>query len=252
MRQKALSAIEENSLEALEALVEHGLDVNSADSGQTLLSFAVKTRNLSAVQWLIHHGAYPQALENLALKTAVSSKAFQIAEYLLKFYTDLEFGRLLYDSIAEGDQRLVRFLVSYGLRKNLPIDSQEATEAAVENGHASLVDFLVGAFVSTELPEEDQLERINPDADDLLEAAVEEGDLEAVLEAVQAGANIHLDNEYPLRLAVEEGYLEIVEYLILEGADVRKAAEALELIDALEELSDTELEKLLLEHASEA
>jgi ankyrin repeat protein len=53
-----------------------------------------------------------------------------------------------------------------------------------------------------------------------LNGASENGHLEVVKYLVEAGADIHNSDEFPLRLAIYNGHLEIVKYLIELGADI--------------------------------
>ena len=50
--------------------------------------------------------------------------------------------------------------------------------------------------------------------------AAETGDLPAVKQAVQQGADIHANNDYALRVDAENGYLSVVTYLVQLGADI--------------------------------
>lgn len=55
--------------------------------------------------------------------------------------------------------------------------------------------------------------------DDMLITASCGGHLDVVKYVVEYGADIHIDDEYPLVAACENGKLDIVKYLISQGAD---------------------------------
>jgi ankyrin repeat protein len=56
--------------------------------------------------------------------------------------------------------------------------------------------------------------------DEKLINAAHAGNLEVVKCLVEQGADIHIDNELPLRYASYKGHLEIVKYLVDHGADI--------------------------------
>lgn len=53
-----------------------------------------------------------------------------------------------------------------------------------------------------------------------LRLAVKNGYLDVVKDLVFYGADIHINDEEPLRLAVENGHLDIVENIVSKGADI--------------------------------
>jgi len=55
---------------------------------------------------------------------------------------------------------------------------------------------------------------------DILKRGAYYGHLELVKYAVQNGANIRIDNDYPLKWSSENGHLDTVKYLVENGADV--------------------------------
>jgi len=58
------------------------------------------------------------------------------------------------------------------------------------------------------------------DLNDKLEVAVRGSNLELVKSLINKGADIHIDDDKPLRLASRYGHLAIMKYLISKGADV--------------------------------
>ena len=50
--------------------------------------------------------------------------------------------------------------------------------------------------------------------------AAEKGYLELVRAMVERGANIHVQDNYALRITAEEGHLAIVKYLVEQGANI--------------------------------
>ena len=60
----------------------------------------------------------------------------------------------------------------------------------------------------------------NEDKEKLLILACEKGHLEIIFFLLENGANIHIENDEPLRIAVKNEHTKIVEYLIENGANV--------------------------------
>ena len=50
--------------------------------------------------------------------------------------------------------------------------------------------------------------------------AARSADLKEVQSYIEAGADIHVQNDLPLRLACEHGQLELIKYLVAQGADI--------------------------------
>ena len=46
------------------------------------------------------------------------------------------------------------------------------------------------------------------------------GDLSAAKECVEQGADIHVRNDWPLRLSATKGHLDVVKHLIKQGANI--------------------------------
>lgn len=58
------------------------------------------------------------------------------------------------------------------------------------------------------------------DLNKMLAEMVEQGNMRGLLSLKEEGANIHFENDYPLRLASECGHLPVVKYLTEQGANV--------------------------------
>ena len=56
--------------------------------------------------------------------------------------------------------------------------------------------------------------------DNNLIKAIDDNDLEKIKYSLKYGANIHVENDYPLRWACGKGHLEIVCFLVEHGANV--------------------------------
>jgi hypothetical protein len=82
---------------------------------------------------------------------------------------------------------------------------------------------------------------------ELIDAA-EEGDLDLVMELLEAGADIHEDDDGALRVAVQEGHLDVIELLLDSGADIH-AEDDLILIYAVQE-GHLDVIKLLLDRGA--
>jgi ankyrin repeat protein len=87
--------------------------------------------------------------------------------------------------------------------------------------------FLIGKVLFWKLQQDDILFRPRKNLGDRgmsiydrLIDACREGDLSTVKECIERRANIHVENDYALRLAAERGHLEVVECLIENGADI--------------------------------
>lgn len=83
-----LTAAETGNFVVLKGLLEHGANVNMSDChGNTALMFAVLSRHLTSVQWLVEHGADLERVRisdgRSALGLAVCNGHFDIARCLL-------------------------------------------------------------------------------------------------------------------------------------------------------------------------
>jgi len=64
--------------------------------------------------------------------------------------------------------------------------------------------------------------KMNNDLNESLIEAARRNDLPAVKHLLSLGADIHTEDDYPLRVAAGEGHLEIVKFLIENGATVKR------------------------------
>ena len=90
---------------------------------------------------------------------------------------------------------------------------------------------------------------VHADDENPLRRAAVAGHTEIVKLLLEAGADVHADAENPLRSAAEEGHLEIVKLLLEAGADVHVYDET-PLISAAEE-GHLKIVKLLLENGAD-
>ncbi len=93
----------------------------------------------------------------------------------------------------------------YSLKKgNLNIDAKYYyLTAAAENGHLNIVRYLV----------ESDLDLLHPYSERALLYAVNNGHLNVVKYFIEKGANVHVNDDEPLREARKNNHLEIVQYL---------------------------------------
>ncbi|WP_241170428.1 ankyrin repeat domain-containing protein [Serratia marcescens] len=118
-------------------------------------------------------------------------------------------------------------------------DTFKAMNRAIANGHENIVDYVLEA----EKEPEQWL------VDDGLNTCARFGELEMAKKFVAKGADIHNQDNAPLRRAADHGHTETVKFLIEQGADV-KAGDSEALIQSARN-GHTAIVDLLLKHGAD-
>ena len=123
-------------------------------------------------------------------------------------------GKLLFRSILNNRFYTVKYLLdNYNIIDDpaFPINFDELLEIAAGNGYLRIVQYLIENF---------------PDSMDIgqgLTSAAGESKLSIVRYLLEQGADVHYDNEKPLRSAANSKNLKEIKTLIRNGADINKA-----------------------------
>lgn len=127
-------------------------------------------------------------------------------------YANLNLG--LMEAIDYGDRQAVKELLADGADPNFRFseDSKYSGKTpltlAVYLGERGIARILL------------QAGGVLPNDPNILIKSVQNGDIWLIKQLLEAGADVHAENDYALRLASENGYTEVVELLLEAGADV--------------------------------
>jgi ankyrin repeat protein len=147
-----------NSEDMLELLVRRGVDINaSSHRGETALSLAAGDGNMTAVKWLLEHGAsMDDGPGGAALLAAYMRGHSEIVEYLFGRGINVnarDFGgrTVLMAACSEGDLKTVELLLARGADIGI-LDSHGMTALlhACASGHMDLVKFLADLGADTD------------------------------------------------------------------------------------------------------
>ena len=220
-------AAQEGHEAVVEALIEHGADVNMLDkNGRGALHFATQSNDLETVSILLDHhgdpGKYDDCYNVTPLHLACERGYVRIAEALLRHGADSnESARalppLVY-AVAHKRTDCVELLLKYAADPNCEdARGNSVLHTAVANGDATSMRLLLshGASVT---------EAASRDNDTLVCVSAMLGDFECLQTLIQAGGcdvNEHRADEPPAVVAsVIQGNVECVEALLTAGADV--------------------------------
>jgi ankyrin repeat protein len=188
-------------LAVVKYLVENyniGIDIALQDSA--------RFGHLDIVKYLIDEDADVCVDDNLAFKLAVQNGHLDIVQYLIKCGVDIHADNnyALKWSADAGHLDMVKYLVKQGA--NIHVDNDLPLLWAAYRNRMDIVKFLIENGAD-----------IHAYNDCALCWAVGYGDLPMVKFLVEfgngAGANIHPDNNYPLRICKRNGRTDIYEYL---------------------------------------
>lgn len=178
----ALIAAREGRIDVLTALLQRGLDVNTAErDGTTLLGVAARNNNLAMVDMLIANRASPNRRNNYG-DTPVLLAA------------------------SQGKTDIVKHLVAAGAEINAP--GWTPLHYAVYGGHAELAEYLLAAGAD--------VERRAPNQRTTLMIAAQVGNLPMSKLLVQHGAKVSaVDSEgkTALDIALSKDFAHVADYL---------------------------------------
>ena len=222
------AAVEQGSVEVVQALLSHGADVNKSDKhGKTALFAAAEQGNVEVVQALLSHGADVNKSDSdgwTALFAAAEQGSVEVVQALLSHGADVKKSYVLgktalFAAAEQGNVEVVQALLSHGADINKSdADGSTALFAAAGQGNVEVVQALLsrGADVN-------QMFGLGWTA---LFAAAEQGSVEVVQALLSHGADVNKSfvlGKTAFFAAAEQGSVEVVQALLSHGADVNKS-----------------------------
>ncbi|KAI5927288.1 ankyrin repeat-containing domain protein [Camillea tinctor] len=164
-----ISAAKSSDYDLIRLLLHRGADINKSSSidiirKPTALYHAVGANNQELVQFLLDHGADPNAGTDIfrcpIFRTLARSGNREIMAILIEHGADC--NNVYEDSLnplqtaaRNGDQELVQYLIAHNADVNAPAHKKggrTALQVAVENGHTRLVQFFLEAGADVNAP----------------------------------------------------------------------------------------------------
>jgi ankyrin repeat protein len=159
-----------------------------------------------------------------ALTAAVIKKQYEIAQYLLENFSDVDSvdrrgDTALLHACIIGDEKLVQMLLNFGADVNFVGHTSKNTPLfeAISHGFSSVCTLLL------DQPSLDLTHRSALGADTALTLAAENGMHEIVEALIEKGADLNATNHWkssPLIVAIKKGHFEIAKLLARAGADI--------------------------------
>ena len=213
------AAVYDKDIPKLKKLLQNGWNINDPIAlSQYIkvvpLEIAVYQNDLSMIQFLLEHGANPDAAENLILHTAVRMCGPEVVELFLgqakkmnqkeksRLFQEIRWGKRLENiSVLENAGILA---AQYG---------GEAFRAAVSDGDRKLAELLLkkGADINYHKPN-----MVFPNASTAVTEAVRHKNLPMVRWLIEQGADITITDKYgdrPYTVAVQNKNQELADYL---------------------------------------
>ena len=221
-------------IEMVRLLLDAGANVHA--DGDYALRGASRNGHIEVVRLLLDAGANVHAGDDEALRGASHNGRTEVVKFLKSrmdesFYPTLEVAgdvlrpksldsiintlstlgsfekeTLFKKAVMNGDEKLVKAIIDLGLK---PIVLTESLFSACFYGRENIVKMLI--------EEGAQLSSI------LLPTVAQQGFMETAKILIDAGADVHADNEWALRLACEYGHVEMVNFLLDNGAKAKVA-----------------------------
>lgn len=222
--------------EIIKLLIEEGADFTVKDNYP--LTWAIRNNQIDIVELLIQKGVDVTVNDNKAIISACYGNNIEIAKLLLKAGADPTaqkckafFNVLLYTSTNIE----MLSILKEACTKDITYYYNLAILDAIGDNDTRLVEYLInsGANVTT-----------NNNAC-IMRAIDKKVNIDIIRLIIKAGAEININNSYPLRSAVLQNRLDVVKELINAGADVT-ANDNEALITACKN-KNYEIAKLLLE-----
>lgn len=223
-------AIEAQSVEIANVLLNHGADVNARDvSGNTMLLKAVRSTSLELVKLMLSSGADVNAVSRYGLRSITALQeakrmgTFDIVQLLLYWGADVNSRphpakeTALEEAASRGNLSLVTLLLDFGAH-----DSILALPAAIHTGNREIVQLL---WKHAELESCNCSCVMTDKVSVSLQAAASNGDRELVNFFLNAGADVNASpperkGKSALQAAVYAGDLGMVQQFLDLGADV--------------------------------
>lgn len=195
-------------VEIASLLIDHGADVSISDTvlQWTALRYADRTGSLTMIDRLLREGA--------------ESTDMECTEHKLLTRTSLQ--ELASNAASDGLAHLTAYILGTGLDVNTPLHSRKYSHQqnglvhiASENGHASLLEFLLESNADVNL--------CNWDRSTPLHLACRRGNKDCVLILLDSQASVNQSNrngDTPLHEAVRSGHGDALQILLSRNADV--------------------------------
>jgi ankyrin repeat protein len=254
MKNSLHQATTNNSVDAMQRLVELGQEINDPDEdGTTPLYHAAVNGHIASTKWLLEHGAHVD-LQGGHYNTAVHAASYggglAIVELLLKHNADVnllggDYNTALQAASYRGDLAIVELLLKHNADVNLQGGLYNiALQAASFRGHLVVVELLLKHNANVNL----QGGLYNT----ALQAASYGGGLAIVELLLKHNANVNLLGglyNTALQAASFRGHLVVVELLLKHNADVNlQGGDYNTALQAASEEGDLAIVELLLKH----
>lgn len=197
-----------------------GADVNLTDNlGQTVLHWAIQSKNLQMVKLLIDNGASLNSTLQSELELALIAGQLDIIEFLLSRGASTNQGSSVHPLVIaincptidrQNKQRVVKLLLDHGSNVNGHVDRATPICSAVKQGYEEIVELLLSSGAKGDKY--------------LMKVAIEAGRLSVLKLLVDRGFDVNwsIRGTTILTWAVIRGKREFVEFLLLRGAQVNK------------------------------
>ncbi|HEY9692719.1 MAG TPA: ankyrin repeat domain-containing protein [Oculatellaceae cyanobacterium] len=238
-----MAAIIQGDIEAVQALINNGADVNQFDwkTEYFPLGMAIAKNRVDIVQLLLEAGASPNSgdISDTGLDIAVSNNQMEIFQLLLDAGADVNPGiednyRVIMLAALLGRLEMVQKLVAAGADVNTWSQGNTALMNAARNGHQDVYNFLY-PLVNDEIKreadkygEKELLNTIqrrqreqNQPVEDFIRAAMY-GNLDDVEKAIAQGVDVNAIGSYgctALMYAAFYGSIPVIQALLDAGAD---------------------------------
>lgn len=240
-----VTAIENNDLSLVKHLISAGTDVNQRPTELGAirpLGCAVSYGNLEIVKTLLAAGAYPHGFFLLQVEPASDRNTLDIMSSLIAAGIDLNFpleeaDTILMKAAGRGELDFVKLLVEAGADVDRTNQCGEsALQSSATAGWQEVYEYLA-PLTSPELRAEAEKDlpagllrrsRKNDKLVDGFISAAAEGDLDAVIAAINKGVNINAfsaEGNTAMVIASAVGQISVVTTLIEAGADVNLGTE---------------------------
>lgn len=201
-----------DDIEILEHLIKRNIDPKV--DNEILLRQSISLNHINIVKYLMERG-YTNDI-NMVWKEACRSGALNIVEYLYTRHSNLDMNDGLTQACVFGHLETIQYLIENGA--DVHVHEDTPLMIAIDQGHLNVVQYLLnrGADANAQ------------GGETILTSITALNNVEMLEELVNAGGDIHVNNEEPLLLAVEQEDIELVEFLLTRGAvitdEIRQAA----------------------------
>lgn len=204
-----------DDIEILQHLSRKGIDLNNeTDNLTVLLRQAISLSYVNIVGYLLESGFATDI--NMIWKEACRSGALNIVEYVHTRHSNLDLDEGLSQACVFGHLETIQYLIENGA--DVHVHEDTPLMIAIDQGHLNVVQYLLsrGADANAQ------------GGETILTSITALNNVEMLEAIVNAGGDIHVNNEEPLLLAVEQEDVELVEFLLTRGSvitdEIRQAA----------------------------